>query len=219
MNDHAAPLLSDVAHERILEALFDSRLPMGTRLTQSTLSELTGMPVGPVRDALRILETDGIVKIHPRSGIEVIRPSTELTRATFQFRAILERSAARTFARNAPEAELRRLIAIHEAAMAEFATREPNTNLAESLGEIEARFHPALVAALENELVDAAYRRLQLMSRVIKVNHAVYPRAVIISLEEHMAILTACLARDPDAAEAAIARHLSNALARNLGMA
>jgi len=219
MKDQAAPLLSELAYERILEALFDRRLPMGARLTQGDLARVTQMPVGPLRDALRILETDGILTIHPRSGIEVIRRSTELTRSTYQFRSIIERTAARSLARSATEADLRDLDRLHRDAIARFESLDHNADVAEALGQIEDIFHPALVRALDNALVDTAYRRLQLMARIIKVNDKVYPRAAIISMSEHLDVIAACLARDPDAAEAAVARHLSSALARNLGMA
>jgi DNA-binding GntR family transcriptional regulator len=219
MKDHPAPLLSELAYERILEALFASRLPMGARLTQGELAEVTQVPVGPLRDALRILETDGVLKIHPRSGIEVIRPTTDLVRSTFQFRTMIERPAAQSFARTAPEAEVRRLVARHEEAAAHFATLEPNANVTDRLSALEDEFHPALVAALDNELVDAAYRRLRLMAQVIKVKQVVYPRAALTSVREHLEVLEAGLARDPAAAEDAISRHLANALARNLGMA
>jgi DNA-binding GntR family transcriptional regulator len=87
------------------------------------------------------------------------------------------------------------------------------------LSALEDEFHPALVAALDNELVDAAYRRLRLMAQVIKVKQVVYPRAALTSVREHLEVLEAGLARDPAAAEDAISRHLANALARNLGMA
>lgn len=219
MKDQTAPLLSEVAYQRILEALFDSRLPMGARITQSLLVEVTQMPVGPLRDALRILEADGIVTIHPRSGIEVVRRSTELTRSTYQFRTIIERAAARGMARGGSVDDLRQLEAFHRKAIADFEALDANANVAERLGQIEDVFHPMLVRALDNALVDMAYRRLQLMARIIKVNDKVYPRAAMISMREHLDVIAACLSRDPDAAEAAIAQHLSNALARNLGMA
>ena len=214
-----APLLSDLAYERILQALFDARLPMGARLSQGELTEVTGIPVGPVRDALKVLEADGIVTVHPRSGIEVIRPSTDLVRATFQFRAIIERQAARTFALTAPEARLREMLTQHDAAAAEYRQADPNANVADRLSELEEDFHSPIVAALGNELVDASYRRLQLMARIIKVKAAVFPRAALVSVAEHRDVLAACLKRDETAAEQAMARHLTNALNRNLGVA
>ena len=62
--------LSDLAYERILETLFQKKIPAGAFLSQNDLVELLGIPVAPVRDALKVLETEGIVTIHPRSGIQ-----------------------------------------------------------------------------------------------------------------------------------------------------
>ncbi|SMY10001.1 GntR family transcriptional regulator [Flavimaricola marinus] len=214
----STPLLSDLAYERILQALFDSKVPMGARVSQTDLVNLTGVPVGPVRDALKVLEADGIVIVHPRSGIEVIRPSAELVRSTFQFRLIIEKAATRTFAISAPEAQLRRLLALHKESCEAISTSETNANVATELSTIEESFHTPVVASLGNELVDASYRRLQLMARIVKDKGAVFPRAALKSLTEHIAVIDACLARDPDAAEAAIAQHLSNAMHRNLGL-
>lgn len=213
------PLLSDLAYERILEALFDARLAMGARLTQAELIAVTGVPVGPVRDALKLLEADGIVTVHPRSGIEVIRRSTDLVRQTFQFRGILERPAARAFAMTAPEATLRAMLAAHAAAETRFAASDPNADVAGDLSVLEEDFHSPIIAALCNELVDASYRRLQLMARIIKVKASVFPRAALVSVAEHRAVIEACLVRNEVAAEAAMARHLMNALNRNLGVA
>ena len=85
--------LSDIAYTRILETLFERKIPAGAFLSQNDLVEILGIPIAPVRDALKILETEGIVTIHPRSGIQFIKPGLELTRSTYQFRGIVERAA------------------------------------------------------------------------------------------------------------------------------
>ncbi len=55
-----------------------------------------------------MLEAEGILKIHPRSGIQFVRPGLELTRSTYQFRSILERAAIQIFAEQGDEAEIDR---------------------------------------------------------------------------------------------------------------
>ncbi|MEO6014525.1 MAG: GntR family transcriptional regulator [Devosia sp.] len=216
-NNDPAKLLSDLAYERILQALFDSRLPMGEKLNQGDLIKITGIPVGPVRDALKLLEADGIVIIRPRSGIEIISPSTDLVRATFQFRAMIERPAVRAYAMSAREKVLRDLDHRHSEVADQIARVEPNEIVSTHLDKLEDAFHLSMVAALDNELVDASYRRLRLMAQIIKVNTRIFPRAAMVSIREHRAVLKACLERDAEAAEAALAQHLTNALNRNLG--
>jgi DNA-binding GntR family transcriptional regulator len=215
----SAPLLSDLAYQRLLEALFDARVPMGSRVSQTTLTQITGMPVGPVRDALKVLEADGLVIVHARSGIELIKPSFDLVRATFQFRTIIEKPAARAFALSAPTGTIDRLKKLHDDLSESFAATDPGENVAGRLGVIEDALHLAIVGALGNELVNASYRRLQLMARVVKINGAVFPRTGEVTLQEHRDILEASRRRDADEAEAALSRHLTNALQRNLGVA
>lgn len=216
-NNSSTPLLSEVAYERILEALFDSRLPMGSRMNQGDLIKVTGVPVGPVRDALKLLESDGIVKVHPRSGIEVIRPSTELARATFQFRAMIERPAVRAFAMQTTETVLNKIDKQHAKVLEKLEAADSSENVAGAVDVLESAFHLPIVASLENELVDASYRRLRLMAQIVKVKAAVFPRAAMVSVNEHRAVLQACLQRDADTAEQLLAEHLTKAMNRNIG--
>lgn len=213
-----APLLSDLAYERILEAVFERRVPMGGRLNQTALVELTGIPVGPVRDALKMLEADGVVKVHPRSGIEMIRPSAELVRSTFQFRIIIEGPAVRHFALIGDEERIRAILEQHRSARERIAALPPGTDVADDISGLEIALHIPVVASLDNELVDASYRRLQLMARIVKLRTSVFVQPAAVSIREHEAVLEAALNRDPDAAEAAMLRHLGNAMNRNLGL-
>ena len=82
-------------------SLFERRLPAGAFVSQSELVELTGVPVAPLRDALRVLEAEGMLTIHPRPGIQFVKPGLELTRSTYQFRGIIERPRSRVYAETA----------------------------------------------------------------------------------------------------------------------
>jgi len=196
----------------------DRSVPLGAMMTQAELTKVTALPVGPVRDALKTLESDGVVVVHPRSGIEVVRRSTDLIRTTFQFRLLIEREGIRAFALQAPEAQVRGLIELHRATDAEYAAADPNTGVADQMVLIEDSFHLSVVASLGNQMIDQSYRRLSLMSRIIKINDHLLPGVARTSVAEHLAVLEAVLARDPDAAEAAMRDHLTRAMTRNLGL-
>ena len=88
------------------ESLFEGRVSAGSFMSQNELVELVGVPVTPLRDALRILEAEGVLKIEPRSGIQFVKPGLELTRSTYQFRAILESAAVRIYAETAEAAQV-----------------------------------------------------------------------------------------------------------------
>lgn len=213
-----APRLSDVAYERLLHALFNSEVPMGGRVSQGDLVKLTGMPVGAIREALKVLEADGLLVVHPRSGIELIQPSDDLVRSTMQFRMMIEKPAARRFALLAEQQQLDELIGLHESLEASLRDMNPATSTYDTLQQAEEAFHTTIVSCLNNELVNSAYRRLQFMARIVRGRATFFPPVVILSIREHLAVLNACVRRDPDAADAAMATHLTNAMNRNLGI-
>src|SRR5690242_806330 len=55
--------LSEMAYQAILEGLFTRKVPAGAYLSQNELVQMLGVPVQPLRDALRILETEGVLTI------------------------------------------------------------------------------------------------------------------------------------------------------------
>ncbi|MCV6825112.1 MULTISPECIES: GntR family transcriptional regulator [Halocynthiibacter] len=211
-------LLSETAYQSILDALFSKQLPFGSRMSQKDLERITGTAVGPIRDALKVLEADGIVKVHPRSGIEVVTPSAELVRSTFQFRTIIERAAVKQFSQHARSQDILDLKNIHLEEINRLKGCDPSSDQTLLVDKIEDQFHTGIVNSLQNELIDISFRRLHLMVRVIKTTSFLSPSTVITSLEEHLKVLDACEMRDSDLAENLIGEHLMNALSRNLGL-
>src|SRR5437868_5948705 len=83
----SGPRLGELAYRGVLEGLFDRRVPAGSFFSQSELARLLNLPIQPLRDALRVLETEGILTIHARSGIEFLKADLELARSTYQYRS------------------------------------------------------------------------------------------------------------------------------------
>lgn len=210
--------LSDVAYRKVLEGLFDRTVPAGAFVSQNELVNLLDIPVQPLRDALRVLEAEGVLTIHPRSGIQFLKPDLELARSTYQFRAIIERPAARAFAETGNVAEVAALIKEHRAIMARIEGGNFDARVQAKLGELEERLHGGMIASLRNPLVETTARRLKNYVTLIRLDRLMTPPLALRTLREHLEILEAAAARDADAAEAAIVTHFQNALQRILGM-
>jgi DNA-binding GntR family transcriptional regulator len=210
--------LSDLAYDRVLECLFDRRVSAGAFVSQGELSDLVRVPVAPLRDALRVLEAEGILTIHPRSGIQFVRPGLELTRSTYQFRSIVERAAIRIFAEEADEAEIEML---HRRHVALIRSIEENGLTPQSLVEVdemERLLHGAVIAILRNPLIETSYRRMHNYLRLLRLDRRFTVPVVRRTLKEHLEILAACQARDADRAQAALDAHFQAAMQRNLGL-
>lgn len=218
MEAGAGGRLSDLAYERILEQLFDRRLPAGAFLSQNELVKRLGIPVAPLRDALRVLEAEGILTIHPRSGIQFVKPGLELTKSTYQFRTILERAAVRVFAETAPDEELAMIAARHRATVEGIEARGLDAGLIAELEALEGLLHDGVIAALNNQLIKASYRRMHNYLKLVRLDRRLTVPLALRSLREHEEIIAACQARDPDKAEAAVMAHFNAALQRHMGM-
>ena len=216
--DNDVRRLGEIAYQAILEGLFTRKVPTGAFLSQNDLVRLLGMPIQPLRDALRVLETEGVLTIHPRAGIEFLKPDLELARSTYQFRSIIERTAARTFAETADPAVIDQLLADHKALIAQITAKGWIPEHLQQLEALESRLHGQMVASLRNPLIETAARRLKNYLILIKLDRRITAPLALRTLREHAEILEACKGRDADQAEAALVRHFQAALQRMLGM-
>lgn len=210
--------LSDLAYARILEVLFDRRLPAGSFVSQSTLVELTGVPVGPLRDALRGLEAEGILTIHPHTGIQFVKPGMELTRATYQFRSMIESAAVAVFAEAARDAEIAELARRHGEVLIAVERDGLTPENLRQLEELEELLHGSIVSILNNPLADSAYRRVRNYLKLLRLDRKISVPLALRSLREHVVIIEACRNRNAPEAVAALQAHFTAALQRNLGL-
>jgi DNA-binding GntR family transcriptional regulator len=212
-----AQRLSDLAYERILEALFERKVQAGSFVSQGELSEIVEVPVAPLRDALRVLEAEGILAIHPRSGIQFVRPGFELTRSTYQFRSILERAAVRVFAEQGDEDLIEEIGRRHEALIAAISEKGLGADNLAEMEELERMLHNAVIGILRNPLIDSSYRRMHNYLRLLRLDRKLTAPVALRTLKEHVEIIDACRARDAVRAEAALDAHFQAAMQRSLG--
>lgn len=212
-----AQRLSDLAYERILEALFERRVQAGSFVSQGELSEIVDVPVAPLRDALRVLEAEGILAIHPRSGIQFVRPGFELTRSTYQFRSILERAAVRVFAEQGDEDLIEEIGRRHETLIKAVTETGLNAECLAEMEDLERVLHNAVIGILRNPLIDSSYRRMHNYLRLLRLDRKLTAPVALRTLREHIEIIEACRARDADRAEAALDAHFQAAMQRSLG--
>lgn len=217
--EEAGRNLSDVARDRFMQALFAHRIEPGAYLSQGELVKILGVPVGPLRDALRTLQAEGWLTIHARSGIELRKPDFALVRNSYQLRLILERAAVRTFAELSPMSQIEALEQRHRDVLAEIEGKELTRDLARYYEGVDFGFHLDVVAILSNPLLEAAYKQAQGFVQLVRLDREYKLSAPLVArtMQEHLEILAACRKRDAQAAEAALEVHFSRAMQRAIG--
>ncbi len=192
------------AYDRLIAEIRQGQLRPGDRLTETDLAERLGISRTPVREAIRLLESDGLVDHQPRAGARIRRLDLAEVTELYEMRAVLEGTAARFAARAAYDSELAELDAINAEMAA--AANDP-----ERLYHANRQFHGVLLNAARNRFlwrsVEAVQKTLLILGRST-MEAADRAQAAV---DEHGLILRALHAHDGDAAEAAMRRHIEAA--------
>jgi DNA-binding GntR family transcriptional regulator len=120
--DRSARTLRELALERLRDAILTFQFKPGERLVERVLCERLGVSRTVVREALRHLETEGLVEVIPQQGPAVARLDTRQAIQVYEIRALLEAEAARAAAARADAADVARLKEANRAIQAAFAT-------------------------------------------------------------------------------------------------
>ena len=134
---------------QVSQAIVEEELAPGEAITEQSLSESFGVSRGPVREALRILEKEGLVEIVPRQGTRVTRLTVDEVNQVFELRSVLLGFCAACAARSK---DVECLGILRDGC----AQLEDNLNSKNSLNvhtEISARMNEALVAASKNNRI------------------------------------------------------------------
>ncbi|HLI13134.1 MAG TPA: GntR family transcriptional regulator [Alphaproteobacteria bacterium] len=190
--DHVATILR--------EAIAGGALAAGTPLRQDELAARLGFSRMPIRDALRQLEAEGLVSIHPTRGAFVARMDAGEIAEIYAVRELLESEALRLSLPRLTSAALD-----EAAATLDEIDAEPDVG---RWGALNRRFHLALYSACGNArllgLIEAQHNAADRYVRILLSNLNYRAR----SQSEHRRLLAACRKRDLDQGLACLAKHL-----------
>lgn len=177
--------------ENIRTAILDGHFPPGARLKERELGELVGVSRTLVREALRQLEAEGLVDNVPYKGPVVARISVGEARQLYEIRAALEGWAAKRFAEQASEGDLRELSASVDA----LAAAEQSGDVAELLKLLE-NFHEVLLKGAGNAMLSTYLHSLRDRLRRLRRVSLSLPGRPERTISEKRILLAALAARD-----------------------
>ena len=210
--------MREVAYERFKVELFKRNLVPGQFVSQGELCELLDVPLGPTREALKRLEAESLVRLIPQRGIQITDIGVTLIREAFEFRIILELSAVRSFAQSASDAVLDELEQATTGVLRRMeAAPATDTRLLDAALQVDWGMHNLIIESVGNRILISAHQQNFDKIRMIRL-HGRSPRYLPLAMEEHLAVIKALKARDPEAAAAALRLHLECAQRRALGL-
>lgn len=190
--------------DRILGAIWEHRLPPGTKLVEEKLADAFAVSRTKVRLALARLSHDGVLTIEPNRGSFVSSPTVEQARQVFHARRMLEPALLRSLCESVQPAQVARLRR-NVAQEAEARARNERHAMIRLSGE----FHVLIAELGRNPYIGKYMRELcSLTCLVIALYDA--PGTPSCPHHEHAAIVDAIEAGDADRACALMLEHLAH---------
>ncbi|HEX4737326.1 MAG TPA: GntR family transcriptional regulator [Allosphingosinicella sp.] len=188
LKDRMDSLVGRIASE-IAREITEGRLPPGADLNSVELASRFGTSRTPVREALMLLEKEGLVEIPPRRRPRVSSISLAEVEELYQIRSVLNAMMMRLFVRNATDEQLREMVALHDE-VKRAVVRSPD-----EFQDARRRLHNFWLdecgnGSLRNLL--STWKMRMSVSRLVSYSSDDIER----SLKDHDRIITACLERD-----------------------
>jgi DNA-binding GntR family transcriptional regulator len=200
---------SELAYQKLRQAIEAGELKPGQRLMEVELAERLEMSRTPVRDALRRLESEGMLTVEPRNGLVVASISRHAMLELYVMREVLEGTAARLCARNASDLEIMEL--------QELVTREKHlhANL-EALARHNRLFHEAVHRGAHNRYLEKSLSAVNDSMWLLGKSQMLLPERAKLAVRQHAELFAAIKGRDADAAEEIARRHVESARTERL---
>jgi len=197
------PLHQQVA-EKLRAQIFAGQLPPGSFLDELALCERLEISRTPLREALKVLTAEGLLRHVPRRGCFVNEVSEQDLDEIFPVIALLEGRCAFEAARKASDADIAALDGLHERLEQHARAGRINDYYATNL-----TIHEAIITLANNRWLAQAIADLRKILKLARLQQLHAPGRLAQSLAEHLAIYAALRSRNGEAAENAMRSHLT----------
>jgi DNA-binding GntR family transcriptional regulator len=196
--------LHDEVAAQLRERIFAGELTPGTFLDEATLAEQMKISRTPLREALKVLTVEGLVRHEPRRGCFVNEVTEQDLDEIFPVIALLEGRCAFEAAQHASDADLQALEDLHDK-----LSRHAKAKRINEYYETNFAIHEAIIALAGNRWLASVIGDLRKIVKLARLQQLHAPGRLEQSLSEHLAVFAALKARDPEGAEAAMRTHLT----------
>ena len=199
-------LYLDVA-DRVRELIEQGDLAPGERISEKQLCDRFGVSRTPLREALKVLASEGLIELLPNRGARVVRLTLKMVKDTYDLMGALEGLSGELACQNISDEGIRAIRALHD----EMLKHYRDGNLPDYF-QVNQRIHEGILAASGNEVLQETYSNLnQRVKRVRyskKMTDDFWRRAV----QDHEHMILALEARDGRRLGQILRDHLCNKL-------
>ncbi len=202
--------LRDKVVSAIRDAIIQGRLTPGEKTPEQELAAELGVSRTPIREALRILEQQGLVESRPKNGTYIARIDWEEVRDSLYVRIALEEFAVRQAVTRVTAREWDQLCGTLQRLLDGMRDAVARSDPVAAT-ELDIHWHTLLMDAARNRFLSRAWRSTGLAFLVWSPEREIYPLTPekwAVFHERHQELLTAMRSRDPDMCAEAVRAHI-----------
>ncbi len=191
--------LTDQAYDHVRSSILQGELPVGTILAEATIADQLGISKTPVRQALQLLRTEGLLEVGPRRQLVVRGFTVEHRNEILRIREALEEIAVETACRvmTLDDIDRLRLTLIRQG-------RAVDAHDEDAFLELDEEFHILIATSANLPIVARLLEQMRGFARLMRLGRTQPPEHLKDILAEHTRIVDALEQRDVDAALAAL---------------
>jgi DNA-binding GntR family transcriptional regulator len=201
--------LGKLVRDDVLAMILRGELKAGARINEPDIASRLGVSRVPVREALRELESSGLVEARKHSGVFVRQLGAPEVRGLYELRALLDGFAGRRAA-ELPSPTRERLADILDASVGLMEQAAEVTNVSAYYSE-NLRFHWLMVEAAGNAALLETYRNIVQKLHLSRLSNLSHGMGMLASVADHRAIAAALRAGDAAGCEQLLAHHVEQA--------
>jgi DNA-binding GntR family transcriptional regulator len=199
----AASALYEQVAERLRDSIMSHAMAPGSWIDEQTIAAEYGISRTPLREALKVLATEGLVTMKLRRGAYVTQMSERDVAEVYQLLSLLESDAAAVVAQAATTEQIAELEALHQRLESEVDDRD-------RFFAANERFHMRLLEIADNRWRNQVVADLRKVMKLNRHNSLFKQGRLEASLKEHRRIMAAIKARNGERAQQLMQQHFAN---------
>ncbi len=197
--------LRDVVFHTLREAILRGDLRPGERLMELQLAAKLGVSRTPIREAIRMLEQEGLAVTMPRRGAEVAKMTLKDMEDVLEIREALDELAVRIACTRITDEQLKKLSEVKDRFVSSTKTGD-----VKQIAEADVSFHDVIYEATGNPKLVTLLNNLREQVYRYRVEYVKNPKNYPVLIKEHEAILQGLKDREVERAVSAMQEHVAN---------
>jgi DNA-binding GntR family transcriptional regulator len=203
MNSIGQQSLHDELLARLRKLIIDGEIKAGAKIPEKELSKRFGVSRTPLREAIKVLAAEGLVRLEPHRGAVVIEPTLDDIEECLPISSAIEALSGELACEHITDEEIVAIQTLHDKMMAAHKSGDKET-----YASLIAQIHKSIIAAAHNPLLTLIYEATYFRIGKARMGHTLPREIVEQALLDHEAIMQALASRDSKTLGALLQKHV-----------